>query len=77
MFRFVAGYRSLDNDTRRRLETNDISGIRPWKSITLLEVQAGRLKNLSCLPKIVENLLREGGGFNLVMVILRLYVGCL
>ncbi|KAF2297305.1 hypothetical protein GH714_021003 [Hevea brasiliensis] len=39
MSRLMVAHRSLNMDMKRRLEANDIAGIRPAKSIRLLEVQ--------------------------------------
>ncbi|KAF2321195.1 hypothetical protein GH714_035312 [Hevea brasiliensis] len=43
---------SIPSAIKRRLEAHDIAGIRPTRSVRLLEVQAGGLEKLSCLPRI-------------------------
>ncbi|XP_057990542.1 protein FAR-RED IMPAIRED RESPONSE 1-like [Hevea brasiliensis] len=50
---------SLNMDMKRRLEANDIAGIRPAKSIRLLEVQADGPENLSCLSKDCRNFIER------------------
>ncbi|XP_058008148.1 protein FAR-RED IMPAIRED RESPONSE 1-like [Hevea brasiliensis] len=59
MSRLMVAHRSLNMDMKRRLEANDIAGIRPAKSIRLLEVQAGGLENLSCLSKDCRNFIER------------------
>ncbi|KAF2294968.1 hypothetical protein GH714_029801 [Hevea brasiliensis] len=41
----MVAHKSLNMDMKRRLEANNITGIRATKSIRLLEVQAGGLEN--------------------------------
>ncbi|KAF2305274.1 hypothetical protein GH714_003442 [Hevea brasiliensis] len=59
MSRLMVAHRSLNMDMKRRLEANDIAGIRPAKSIRLLEVQAGGPENLSCLSKDCRNFIER------------------
>ncbi|KAF2283941.1 hypothetical protein GH714_017430 [Hevea brasiliensis] len=59
MSRLMVAHRSLNMDMKRRLEANDIAGIRPAKSIRLLEVQAGGPENLSCLSKDCQNFIER------------------
>ncbi|KAF2305092.1 hypothetical protein GH714_001746 [Hevea brasiliensis] len=59
MSRLMVAHRSLNMDMKRRLEVNDIAGIRPAKSIRLLEVQAGGPENLSCLSKECRNFIER------------------
>ncbi|XP_058003781.1 protein FAR-RED IMPAIRED RESPONSE 1-like [Hevea brasiliensis] len=59
MSRLMVAHRSLNMDMKRRLEANDIAGIRPAKSIWLLEVQAGGPENLSCLSKDCRNFIER------------------
>ncbi|XP_021673133.2 protein FAR-RED IMPAIRED RESPONSE 1-like [Hevea brasiliensis] len=59
MSRLMVAHRSLNMDMKRRLEANDIAGIRPAKSIRLLEVQSGGPKNLSCLSKDCRNFIEQ------------------
>ncbi|XP_058006730.1 protein FAR-RED IMPAIRED RESPONSE 1-like [Hevea brasiliensis] len=59
MSRLMVAHRSLNMDMKRRLEANDIAGIRPTKSIRLLEVQAGGPENLSCLSKDCRNFIER------------------
>ncbi|XP_058006625.1 protein FAR-RED IMPAIRED RESPONSE 1-like [Hevea brasiliensis] len=59
MSRLMVAHRSLNMDMKRRLEANDIAGIRPGKSIRLLEVQAGGPENLSCLSKDCRNFIER------------------
>ncbi|GFQ03315.1 protein far-red impaired response 1 [Phtheirospermum japonicum] len=46
MTRMMPRHRNLTLEMRRTLEANDIAGIRPSKSIRLLEVQKGDCRNL-------------------------------
>ncbi|XP_058008226.1 protein FAR-RED IMPAIRED RESPONSE 1-like [Hevea brasiliensis] len=59
MSRLMVAHRSLNMDMKRRLEANDIAGIRPAKSIRLLEVQACGPENLSCLSKDCRNFIER------------------
>lgn len=55
MSRFMKAYKSLSPVIKRRLEAHDIAGIRPSKSIRLLEVQAKDPEQLSYLPRDCRN----------------------
>ncbi|KAF2310393.1 hypothetical protein GH714_009029 [Hevea brasiliensis] len=55
MSRFMRVHRSIPSAIKRRLEAHDIVGIRPSKSVRLLEVQAGGPEKLSCLPRDCRN----------------------
>ncbi|KAF2322765.1 hypothetical protein GH714_030396 [Hevea brasiliensis] len=55
MSRFMAYHRYLSNGVKRSLEANDIVGIRPFKSIRLLEVQFGGSEKMGYLPKDCRN----------------------
>ncbi|KAF2284221.1 hypothetical protein GH714_019967 [Hevea brasiliensis] len=55
MSRFMAHHRCLSNGVKRSLEANDIAGIRPSKSIRLLEVQSSGPEKMGCLPKDCRN----------------------
>ncbi|XP_057986094.1 protein FAR1-RELATED SEQUENCE 5-like [Hevea brasiliensis] len=55
MSRFMARHRCLTDGVKRSLEANDIAGIRPFKSIRLLEVQSDGLEKMGCLPKDCRN----------------------
>ncbi|XP_021650555.2 protein FAR1-RELATED SEQUENCE 5-like [Hevea brasiliensis] len=58
MSRLMVAHRSLNMDMKR-LEANDIAGMRPAKSIRLLEVQAGGPENLNCLSKDCRNIIKR------------------
>ncbi|XP_059310329.1 protein FAR1-RELATED SEQUENCE 8-like [Lycium ferocissimum] len=53
--RFMPSHRDVSNSLKRHLVAHDIVGIRPSKSIRLLEVQAGGPENLRCTPKDCRN----------------------
>ncbi|KAF2306323.1 hypothetical protein GH714_016436 [Hevea brasiliensis] len=55
MSRFMRAHSSIPSAIKRRLEAHDIAGIRPSKSVRLLEVQAGGSEKLSCLPRDYRN----------------------
>jgi len=57
--RFMVGHRKITPNMKRVLEANDICGIRPCKSIMMLEVQAGGPENLSCIPKDIKNFIES------------------
>ncbi|GFP95238.1 protein far1-related sequence 5 [Phtheirospermum japonicum] len=51
---------------KRTLEANDIAGIRPSKSIRLLEVERGGPDNLGCLPKDCRNFIKSNWRLRLI-----------
>ncbi|WMV43628.1 hypothetical protein MTR67_037013 [Solanum verrucosum] len=53
--RFFGCHRKISKTLKRKLEAYDIAGIRPAKSIRLLEVQAGGLDKMGCTPKDCRN----------------------
>ncbi|KAF2299290.1 hypothetical protein GH714_031345 [Hevea brasiliensis] len=55
MSRFMARHKCLSNGVKRSLEANDIAGIRPSKSIRLLEVQSSGPEKMGCLLKDCRN----------------------
>ncbi|XP_031258569.1 protein FAR-RED IMPAIRED RESPONSE 1-like [Pistacia vera] len=57
--RLMARHKNLNLEVRRNLEANDIAGIRPCKSIRLLEIQFGGLENLICLSKDCHNFIEK------------------
>ncbi|KAK4349501.1 hypothetical protein RND71_032256 [Anisodus tanguticus] len=52
---FIPSHRKVSNSLKRHLVAHDIAGLRPSKSIRLLEVQDGDLENLRCSPKDCRN----------------------
>ncbi|KAF2292407.1 hypothetical protein GH714_022030 [Hevea brasiliensis] len=56
---FMRGHRKLTPNMKRVLEANDICGIRPSKSIRMLEVEVGGPENLSCLAKDCRNFIEN------------------
>ncbi|GFP97773.1 protein far-red impaired response 1 [Phtheirospermum japonicum] len=59
MTRMMPSPRNLTLEMKRTLEANDIAGIRPSKSIRMLEVQKGGPNNLGCLPKDCRNFIES------------------
>ncbi|KAF2288837.1 hypothetical protein GH714_016489 [Hevea brasiliensis] len=59
MSRFMAGHRKITPNLKRILKANDICGIRPCKSIRILEVQVGGTENLICMPKDCRNFIQS------------------
>ncbi|XP_060216966.1 protein FAR-RED IMPAIRED RESPONSE 1-like [Lycium barbarum] len=58
--RFMPSHKEMRRSLKRQLVAHDIAGLRPSKSIRLLEVEAGGLENLGCTPKDCRNyILRE------------------
>ncbi|XP_059306177.1 protein FAR-RED IMPAIRED RESPONSE 1-like [Lycium ferocissimum] len=58
--RFMPSHREMSRSLKRQLVAHDIAGLRPSKSIRLLEVEAGGPENLGCTPKDCRNyILRE------------------
>ncbi|KAH6792035.1 hypothetical protein C2S52_002512 [Perilla frutescens var. hirtella] len=55
----MPAHRSISVQMKRQLEANDRAGLRPCKSIRLLEVQSGGPNNLGCLPKDCRNFIEE------------------
>ncbi|KAH6762329.1 hypothetical protein C2S52_019762 [Perilla frutescens var. hirtella] len=55
----MPSHRSISVQMKRQLEANDRAGLRPCKSIRLLEVQSGGPDNLGCLPKDCRNFIEE------------------
>ncbi|XP_060182171.1 protein FAR1-RELATED SEQUENCE 8-like [Lycium barbarum] len=53
--RFMPSHRDVSKSLKRHLVAHDIAGLRPSKSIRLLEVQAGGPENLRCTPKDCRN----------------------
>ncbi|KAH0669967.1 hypothetical protein KY285_024117 [Solanum tuberosum] len=53
--RFFGCHRKISKALKRNLEAHDIAGIRPAKSIRLLEVQAGGPDRMGCTPKDCRN----------------------
>ncbi|XP_059310744.1 protein FAR1-RELATED SEQUENCE 6-like [Lycium ferocissimum] len=58
--RFMPSHREMSRRLKRQLVAHDIAGLRPSKSIRVLEVEAGGPENLGCTPKDLQNyILRE------------------
>ncbi|XP_021623857.1 protein FAR1-RELATED SEQUENCE 5-like [Manihot esculenta] len=55
MSRFMHAHKSVSSIIKRRLKAHDIAGIRPSKSVRLLEVQTRYPEKLSCLPRDCRN----------------------
>ncbi|XP_050212818.2 protein FAR-RED IMPAIRED RESPONSE 1-like [Mercurialis annua] len=55
----MVGHRSLTINLKRQLEANDIAGVRPSKSVRMLQVQAGGPNNIGCLPKDCRNFIES------------------
>ncbi|XP_012065921.1 protein FAR1-RELATED SEQUENCE 5-like [Jatropha curcas] len=55
MSSFMHGHRNLDSTMKRKLEANDIAGIRSCKSIKLMIVEAGGPKKMTCSVKDCRN----------------------
>ncbi|KAF3625440.1 hypothetical protein FXO38_29763 [Capsicum annuum] len=53
--RFLPSHRELSRTVKRSLVAHGIAGLRPSKSIRLLEVEAGGLKRIRCNPKDCRN----------------------
>ncbi|KAM3397793.1 hypothetical protein P3S68_001306 [Capsicum galapagoense] len=53
--RFLPCHRELSRTLKRSLVAHDIAGLRPSKSIRLLEVEAGGPDRMSCTPKDYRN----------------------
>ncbi|KAK9092358.1 hypothetical protein Syun_027269 [Stephania yunnanensis] len=52
---FMRGHRKMSMHMKRQLDANDIAGIRPCKSIRMLQVQSGGPENLGCTPRDCRN----------------------
>lgn len=50
MSKLLVSYRTVSEEIKRRMEANVIVDIWSSKTINILEVQAGYLKNVVCLP---------------------------
>ncbi|XP_057984582.1 protein FAR1-RELATED SEQUENCE 5-like [Hevea brasiliensis] len=59
MSRFMTRHKGLSNVMKRLLKANDIIGIRPSKSIRLLEVQFRGPEKMGCLPKECMNFINS------------------
>lgn len=55
----MPAHRMVTVGMKRQLEANDIAGIRPRKSIRMLEVQVGGPDNLGCLPRDNRNFIES------------------
>ncbi|KAF3645097.1 hypothetical protein T459_18837 [Capsicum annuum] len=53
--RFLPCHRELSKMVKRSLVAHDIAGLRPSKSIRLLEVEAGGPERMRCTPKFCRN----------------------
>ncbi|XP_060211988.1 protein FAR1-RELATED SEQUENCE 5-like [Lycium barbarum] len=57
--RQMAGHRYIGKSVKRILEANDRAGLRPCKSVRLLEVQSGGPENMGCIPKDCRNYVEQ------------------
>ncbi|KAL6517501.1 hypothetical protein OROMI_033202 [Orobanche minor] len=55
----MAPHRLISINTKRQLEKNDVSGLRPCQTIKLLQVEAGGSRNLGCTPKDCRNFIDQ------------------
>ncbi|KAM3205141.1 hypothetical protein P3L10_028551 [Capsicum annuum] len=56
---FLPCHRELSRTLKRSLVTHDIAGLRPSKSIRLLEIEAGGSERMTCTPKDYRNNILE------------------
>ena len=78
IIKLMSTHRKLNPNIKRTLIVHDITGIKPCKSVWLLEVQSGGLKNLGCLTKdmrnCIENQMRLRLGYGNVEAIRKMFM---
>ncbi|XP_059295586.1 protein FAR1-RELATED SEQUENCE 5-like [Lycium ferocissimum] len=57
----MVGHRYINKSVKRMLEANDRAGLRPCKSVRLLEVQSGGPENMGCTLKDCRNYIEQQG----------------